>query len=79
MGWPLGCLVNLLVKPVHGVTISQMEQSENEKVDVRPARPINSPGAVDDKRQSDAEELELEILLEEFDEALISDGGILTP
>jgi hypothetical protein len=56
-----------------------MEQSENEKVDVRPARPINSPGAVDEKRQSDAEELELEILLEEFDEALISDGGILTP
>jgi hypothetical protein len=55
-----------------------MEQSENQKVDVRPARP-GSAGAIENKPPSDAEELELEILLEEFDEALISDGGILTP
>ena len=56
-----------------------MEQSENQKVDVRPARPINTPGAITDKRQSDIQEIELEILLDEFDEVLISDGGILTP
>ena len=56
-----------------------MEQSENEKLDVRPARPINSPGVTTGKQQSDIQEIELEILLDEFDEALISDGGILTP
>lgn len=55
-----------------------MEQSENQKVDVRPTRP-GSLGVVDSKAQSDTEELELEILLEELDEALLSDGGILTP
>jgi hypothetical protein len=56
-----------------------MEQSENQKVDVRPARPMNSSGATTGKQQSDIQEIELEILLDEFDEALISDGGILTP
>jgi hypothetical protein len=55
-----------------------MEQSENQKAEIRPTRPISS-GTMENKRPSDAEELELEILLEEFDEALISDGGILTP